>query len=137
MISYTHILPEKEQFFKLFLTTGWNNEYQLTMDQLYEAIHRSWYFVSVYDRDTLVGFGRIISDGVLHALIVDLIVLPAYQGNGIGSKILTELVDRCNAFQICDIQLFCAKGKSDFYQKFGFAERPSDAPGMQFKKKIE
>jgi hypothetical protein len=29
------------------------------------------------------------------------------------------------------IWLFSAKGKSAFYKNFGFAERPSDAPGMQ------
>jgi hypothetical protein len=27
--------------------------------------------------------------------------------------------------------LFSAKGKSAFYKKFGFLERPVDAPGMQ------
>ena len=29
------------------------------------------------------------------------------------------------------IWLFAAEGKSAFYKKFGFLERPVDAPGMQ------
>ncbi len=133
-ILYQNDLPEKDQYFNLFLTTGWYLEHHLTNDQLYEAIQYSWYLISAYDNNKLVGFGRIISDGILHALIVDLIVLPAYRKKGIGSKILTLLVERCKAFHICDIQLFCAKGKVDFYKKHGFDERPADAPGMQFHK---
>jgi len=42
-------------------------------------------------------------------------VLPAYQGQGIGSRILADLVERCRSHGIYDIQLFCAKGKAGFY----------------------
>lgn len=133
-ISYqTNRLPEKNQFYDLFLTTGWNEKYQLNKERLFEAVQSSWYMISAYDGNKLIGFGRIISDGILHALIVDMIILPEYQGQGIGSILLKKLVDRCNANHIKDIQLFCAKGKTGFYKKFNFEERPVDAPGMQFK----
>jgi GNAT superfamily N-acetyltransferase len=101
--------------------------------QLYEAITHSWYMVSAYHDDVLVGFGRIISDGVLHALIIDVIVLPEYQLNGIGRAIMNRLVDECRTSNIKDIQLFCAKGKTVFYEKLGFSRRPDDAPGMEVK----
>lgn len=130
-IIYKETLPEKEEYFELFETTGWNEEYQFNKEQLYEATNRSWYLISAYDNDRLIGFGRIISDGIFHALIIDLIVLPNYQSKGIGSNILKKLVDRCKANKIRDIQLFCAKGQTGFYEKHGFVKRPDNAPGMQ------
>lgn len=130
-ITYKETLPDKNEYFSLFETTGWNKEYQFNKEQLYEATNRSWYLISAYDNDRLIGFGRIISDGIFHALIIDLIVLPNYQSKGIGSNILKKLVDRCKANKIRDIQLFCAKGQTGFYEKHGFVKRPDNAPGMQ------
>ena len=131
MIEYRDTLPDKLQHARLFATTGWNDDYRLDADQLLEAIGGSWYAVSAYDGGELVGFGRLISDGVLHALVVDLIVLPERQGQGIGSAILRRLVERCVARGVRDVQLFCARGKRGFYEKMGFEARPADAPGMQ------
>ena len=63
----------------------------------------------------------------------DLIVLPSYQGSGIGTRILDEITDKCRSLGIPDIQLFCARGKAGFYEKHGFARRPADGPGMELK----
>ena len=133
-IEYSIRIPPKEAFFQLFQTTGWNEEYQLRLDQLYEALQHSWDAVSALDDGRLVGFGRVIADGVLHALIVDMIVLPSHQNRGIGRAILNRLVERCRASGIRDIQLFCARGKSGFYERCGFLARPEDAPGMECKR---
>ncbi len=130
-VVYREKLPTLAAYHQLFETTGWNQAYRADKDELYEAISSSWYGLSAYDNDDLVGFGRIISDGVLYALICDLIVKPSYQGQGIGSTLLNKLIVRCRAQQIRVIWLFSAKGKSSFYKNFGFVERPTDAPGMQ------
>jgi GNAT superfamily N-acetyltransferase len=135
-IVYIDTLPRNEDYFALFETTGWNRTYQLSVDELFSAVSRSWYLIGAYHRDTLVGSGRLVSDGITHALILDLIVLPAYQGQGIGTTILRRLLARCEAHQMRDIQLFSAKGKADFYKKFGFEERAPDAPGMQIRRKM-
>jgi GNAT superfamily N-acetyltransferase len=132
-IAYHDVLPDSQSFFELFETTGWNRDYKLDEAALSEAILTSWTAVSAYDGDQLVGFGRVISDGILHAIIVDLIVRPTYQKHGIGGQILRRLVDRCRAHHVRDIQLFCARGKAGFYKHFGFVSRPQDAPGMEWK----
>ncbi|MGD9060761.1 MAG: GNAT family N-acetyltransferase, partial [Desulfobacterales bacterium] len=130
-IAYHQQVPPATDYDRLFETTGWNNAYQASSQELYQAISNSWYVLSAYENDRLVGFGRIISDGVLYALICDLIVYPACQGKGIGSTLLNKLIERCRSQNIRIIWLFAAKGKSAFYKKFGFLERPTDAPGMQ------
>lgn len=125
--------PDKNLFFDLFLTTGWNKKYRLNADELHLAIKESWYMISAYDEKQLVGFGRIISDGVVHALILDMIVHPSYKRRGIDTKILNHLKERCLEYNICDIQLFCAKNKVEFYMKNDFKPRPMNAPGMELK----
>ncbi|MBN1453618.1 MAG: GNAT family N-acetyltransferase [Anaerolineales bacterium] len=125
-------IPAHDQFWELFQTTGWNENYQLSPDDLMRALRSSWYVLSAYDGVRLVGFGRLVSDGVLHAMIYELIVLPEYQGQGVGGEILEKLVEKCRETGVRDIQLFCAQGKRDFYEKRGFVARPGDGPGMQY-----
>ena len=134
MIEYRTEIPDQQQFVALFETTGWNQNYQATPQELSHMLEHTWYMLAAYDGEQLVGFGRVVSDLVLHAMIYDMIVLPAYQGQGIGGEILDRLVDKCLQSGIRDIQLFCARGKRDFYEKRGFMARPDDAPGMQYRR---
>jgi len=132
-LSFKETLPDINDYWDLFQTTGWNQEYNFTIQELADAIQNSWYSVSLYDIDKLIGFGRVIADGVHHALIVDLIIEPDYQGKGFGSKLLDKLVNKCKESRIRDIQLFAAQDKYAFYEKFGFEKRPLSAPGMQLR----
>lgn len=128
-ITFTENIPEKHAYYNLFKTTGWQTTAEAA--DLMLALHNSWLTLSVYDQDQLVGFGRVVSDGVMYAMIYDLIVRPEYQGKGIGKSILEKLINRCKMQGIQQVQLFCAKGKIQFYERFGFQVRPEDAPGMQ------
>lgn len=130
-VSFRSGPPDPAEYLSLFETTGWNEEYRATVEELARANAASWCVVSAYDEDVLVAFGRVVSDGVLHAMIYDMIVRPDHQKTGLGSRVLALLVERCRAANIRDVQLFCARGKKGFYERNGFAERPSDAPGMQ------
>lgn len=132
-MTFKESLPDIADYWDLFQTTGWNSRYKFTQQDLERAIGNSWYSNSIYDSNKLIGFGRVIADGVHHALIVDLIIHPDYQNQGLGSKLLDRLVSKCVESQIKDIQLFSAKDKFGFYEKFGFEKRPIDAPGMQIK----
>ena len=131
-IKYETERPNIDQYWILFNSTGWNKEYKFSIEELETAIEKSWYSISVYINQKLIGFGRILSDGIHHALIVDLIIYPKYQGNGIGSEILKRLLRVCTEKNIRDIQLFSATGKSKFYEKYGFQKRNENSPGMEY-----
>lgn len=133
-IDYRDKLPSVAAYSELFETTGWNNVYKAPPDALHQALQQSWYTVSAYDTGRLVGFGRVVSDGVLYAMIYDLIVIPSHRRRGIGSEILRSLVARCQEAGIREVQLFSAAGKSEFYQTRGFEDRPANAPGMRLRK---
>ena len=131
-IRFKEEMPESHAYFALFQSTGWNESYKANTAELYTAISNSWYTICAYnDKDELIGFGRIVSDGILYAIICDMIVSPAYQNQGIGSDILKRLVERCKVGRIRVLWLFSAFNKSGFYKKHGFDERPIDSPGMQ------
>jgi ribosomal protein S18 acetylase RimI-like enzyme len=132
-IAFKDSLPDIVEYWQLFQTTGWNQKYNFSIQDLSNAIQHSWYSTSLYNSDKLIGFGRVIADGVHHALIVDLIIHPDYQNKGFGSKLLDRLVSKCKDSKIKDIQLFAAKDKCAFYEKFGFEKRPVNAPGMQLR----
>ena len=131
MIRYTTECPDPAEYFSLFETTGWNGKYAATQDELASAVRHSWLTVSALDGDHLVASGRVVSDGVLYAMIYDMIVRPEYQRRGIGSELLTRLVAQCRSAGIRDIQLFSAAGKVSFYERHDFQRRPDEAPGMR------
>lgn len=130
-IEYSETAPSAEGFAALFATTGWDQEGRLDATAAEAAMRHSWFDVTAYDAGRLVGMGRIVGDGVLHALLVDIVIEPSYQGRGIGTRIVRCLVDECRHHRIADIQLFCASGKRTFYERLGFTARPEDAPGME------
>jgi GNAT superfamily N-acetyltransferase len=131
-IEFKTTRPNPEPYAALFGTTGWNRKYQASPDELGRALDNSQHLVSAYDGERLVGFGRVLSDGVLHAMIYDMIVHPDYQHQGIGTQILRKLIQWCDQNGVREIQLFCARGKRPFYEVNGFVPRPEDAPGMQY-----
>lgn len=91
--TFTAGLPDEQHVFELFLTTGWNEAYRITPTEFIDTLRNSWNSWSAYADEKLVGFGRIVCDGVLHALILDLIVYPDQQRKGIGGEIFKALVD--------------------------------------------
>lgn len=130
-IRYDTGKPCPQAFKTLYDSTGWGTA---DRDAGYyaAALGGSWAQCAAYDGEVLVGFGRLISDGVLHAFVTEMIVLPAWQGRGLGRVIVDRLVRHCLDRQVTDIQLFCALGKEDFYRKAGFEPRGPGRPGMQY-----
>ncbi|MBN9387368.1 MAG: GNAT family N-acetyltransferase [Chloroflexi bacterium] len=130
-LEYREDQPAKEDFVNLYATTGWRALDFLNAEDFEEALKHSWYMLAAYHEGQLVGFGRVLSDGIYHAFICEMIVRPTHQGQGIGQAILERLIAKCQAHNILQVQLFSASGKAGFYKKFGFEERAPDAPGMQ------
>ncbi|MGE5674808.1 MAG: GNAT family N-acetyltransferase [Mycobacterium leprae] len=69
------------------------------------------------ENDQVVGFITALSDHVLSAYIPLLEVLPAYQGQGIGSELVRRMLGELQALGMVD--LMCDPGLQDFYARFG------------------
>ncbi len=131
-IVYSTELRSIDGFWTLFESTGWNKEYRISKEELATVVENSRFLVAAYEGERLVGFGRVVTDGLLHAMVYDLITDPGYQGRGVGAEVLRQLVEQCRKAGIRDIQLFCANGKRRFYEKRGFVARPDEGPGMEY-----
>lgn len=130
-LRYSPDLPDAAAFKALYDTTGWGPA-DRPAGFYAEALAASWRSCAAYDGEALVGFGRVISDGRLHAFITEMIVRPDQQQRGIGAAILKALIEACRTGGISDIQLFCAEGKEGFYRQGGFVPRLPSRPGMQY-----
>ena len=133
MIKYENSNPTLSGYKKLYESTGWAPSASVSDEVLQAAIDNSWYWISAYDDQTLIGIGRLVSDGALYAFVCDMIVDPQYQKQGIGSAILEMLKEKCKKHSFRRVWLFAAPGRAGFYLSNGFEIRPDDAPGMQMK----
>ncbi|MFJ7737650.1 GNAT family N-acetyltransferase [Lysinibacillus sp. NPDC097287] len=75
----------------LFKDAGWAKTIPAWQKEKYSLIFKNstWAF-TVWDHDKMIGMVRVISDKIMAANILDLVVLSEYRGQGIG-KILVEL----------------------------------------------
>jgi ribosomal protein S18 acetylase RimI-like enzyme len=80
----------------------------------FEASHTT---VFAWHGDTLIGFGRAISDGVYQAAVYDVVVVPECQRKGIGSIIMENILSRLSQ---CNIILYASPGKEKFYETLKF-----------------
>jgi len=70
------------------------------------------------DGERCVGFINALSDGILHAYIPLLEVLPAYQGLGIGTELVRRMEESLQ--RVYAIDLVCDEQLVAFYQRLGF-----------------
>lgn len=73
-----------------------------------------------------------MGDGALYFYLQDVIVLPDYQGKGIGYAIAQKLVNHVLAVAPpgAFVGLMTAPGVASIYEKFGVTCRSQDMPGM-------
>jgi ribosomal protein S18 acetylase RimI-like enzyme len=65
--------------------------------------------------------GRTISDGASDAYIQDVVVLPQYRRQGIGSELIRRLTQQCVTHEISWIGLVAEPGTSGFYETLGYS----------------
>ena len=70
-----------------------------------------------WDGDTLVGLARALSDSRMCSVILDLCMEPECQGNGLGKRMMREMMEKLGTRNYI---LWAVPGKEGFYAKLGF-----------------
>jgi GNAT superfamily N-acetyltransferase len=104
-----------ERVVELFRAVGWRDR---DPEEVERAFARSSFKAFVFDGDELVGFGRTVDDGQFYASIVDVVVAPRSQGQGVGRAIVEEL-QRCLGGFLA-VTLTAAPGVQGFYRRLGW-----------------
>lgn len=114
----------------LYQAVGWTN-YTNQPQMLEQALPHSLATYLARDGEEIVGLVRLVGDGFSSVFVQDLIVLPSYQHQGIGSDLMKEaLADYKDAYQI---QLATEQTEKTlvFYRSLGFETLSTyDCTGM-------
>ena len=122
--SETRDLP-LESVVALYRANDWSSANK--PDLLHKALLASHSLVTAWDDQKLVGLGNAITDGYLVVYYPHMLVLPDYQGHGIGTRLMQMLMARYEGFHQ---HILVADGRAiDFYNKCGF-ERAGEAEAM-------
>ena len=122
-VSIDDVLP-------LYQAVGWTN-YTNQPQMLEQSLAHSLATYLARDGEEIVGVVRLVGDGFSSVFVQDLIVLPSYQRQGIGSNLMKEaLADYKDAYQI---QLATEQTEKNlgFYRSLGFETLSTyDCTGM-------
>tara|TARA_B100000214_G_scaffold355803_1_gene313919 strand:+ start:471 stop:947 length:477 start_codon:yes stop_codon:yes gene_type:complete len=86
---------------------------------LRKMLFNSTEIISIWKKDSLIGFGRATSDKIYRAVLWDVVVKSEYKGVGIGKLIVENLINKKSIKNVERIYLMTTK-KSKFYNRFGF-----------------
>lgn len=120
-----------EEFNLLYDSVGWRHNDKVISEI---ALKNTFYSISVYDENKIIGYGRIIGDTICFLYIQDIMVLPQYQNKKIGTKIMNKLLEKIEKIKKINpnvrVYLGASKGKEEFYKKFGFKSRTDAGLGQ-------
>ena len=119
-----------EDILHLYQAVGWTN-YTYQPQMLEKALSHSLVIYLALDGDAVVGLIRLVGDGFSSVFVQDLIVLPSYQRQGIGSSLMKEaLEDYKDAYQVQLVTEQIEKNVG-FYRSLGFEDLSTyDCIGM-------
>ena len=117
MITYTDSLADvTSEHLQGGFFVGWPNP--PSPSSHYRILHGSAAIVLARRADGLVvGFITAVSDGISCAYIPHLEVLPAYQGQGIGTALVQQMLAKLR--QLYMIDLVCDPALQPFYERLG------------------
>lgn len=117
-IQEYHNFEEKE-IRNLYVSVGWKN-YTDRPNMLLMAYKNSPCILGAYEEDKLIGIIRVVGDGASIVFIQDILVLPKYQHQGIGTALVKEIMNRYRS--VYQIQLMTDNTEKTiaFYKSLGF-----------------
>lgn len=115
------ILPEKDQVLALYEDAGWT-AYTDEPDLLMKAIENSLKVWTLWDGEKLIGLARTIGDGATICYLQDILILKAYQGQGLGSDLLKEVMKEYQNIRQFVLLTDDAEETKNFYKKVGLKE---------------
>ena len=124
MITIKENIKNIDEFNYLYDAVGWG-AYDDNITK--KALDNTYYSVSIYDNEKIIGYGRLIGDTICFMYIHDIMVIPEYQHQNIGTTIMHKLLKKIKEIkkENPDLRVYlgASKNKEGFYKKNGFIDR--------------
>lgn len=114
-----NVIPCIKDIIDLYNDVGWSN-YTNRVVMLQKAYKTSLLVIAAWHEDKLLGAIRIVGDGYSIIYIQDIVVLKAYQHMGIGSKLITEAMNKYKDVYQKVLLTDNEPNTKAFYEKMGF-----------------
>lgn len=116
--------PTAAEYNLLRTAVGWGRYDEAVIERF---LQNSPFCVCARTAGSIVAMARLVGDGGLVFSIQDVIVLPEYQGRGIGRRLMDEVMSylRDHAYHNTVVALMAAAGREAFYASYGFTARPT------------
>lgn len=108
-----------EEILNLYNSVGWCS-YTDRPKMLEHAFEHSLKILGAHDGRKLVGIIRAVGDGYSVLFIQDILVLPEYQRNGIGTKLLNSMLMQYPEVYQTQLVTDSTEKTVAFYKSFGF-----------------
>jgi GNAT superfamily N-acetyltransferase len=120
-VAIVERLPTPEELQGLLRAVGWAKDDRT--DRAAKARAGARFGVVAVAGGLVVGSGMVLGDGATFAYLKDIVVLPEWQGRGIGTRIVEALlaVLRRTDPDSMLVTLFTGQHLAEFYERFGFS----------------
>ncbi|MCM3740677.1 GNAT family N-acetyltransferase [Oceanobacillus luteolus] len=109
----------RDQLESLYNDVEWY-AYTKEMEVLQRALEQSLDVISAWDGEKLVGLVRVVGDGLTIIYIQDILVLNAYQNQGIASRLMVQILEKYKDVRQKVLLTEEAPDVRHFYKKNGF-----------------
>ena len=128
-IHMVYEAPSAQDYLSLRLRSGMGNK---DLNRSRTALKNSLFTVCLYEKETLIGFGRVVGDGGITYIVSDIMVDKEHHRRGYGEKIMKAIdgyFDE-NAHEDSYICLIANRPADLLYHKHQFDYLPENKGGM-------
>ncbi len=109
-----------------------SNKWKIPQDViLKDSFRYTWKWLGCYNKDCLIGFARILSDGFHHAYICSMIVHKNFHNQEIGSEMMNHILSEVKRYNLAAV-LVANDEVQGFYDQFGFKNKLDDKNPLVF-----
>ena len=110
---------DEREILPLYASVGWT-AYTDRPDVLQKGFENSLLCLAAYEGDRMIGLVRAVGDGQTVVLIQDILVHPAHQRQGVGTRLMDALLKRFPHVRQIQLLTDDTSKTVSFYESLGF-----------------
>ncbi len=119
---------DEREILPLYASVGWT-AYTDRPDVLRKGFENSLLCLAAYEGDRMIGLVRVVGDGQTVVLVQDILVHPAYQRQGVGTRLMDAMLKRFPNVRQIQLLTDDTPKTVSFYESLGF--KSVDAMGCK------